>query len=369
MECRPCPAAEAEIPDSIKLPQPDDFHHHLRDGAALGDTVSACAGQFGRAICMPNLVPPVTTAAQAAEYKLRIMEALKSRGGPADFQPLMTLYLTDDTTPEMVKAAYAAGDVKAIKLYPAGATTNSACGVTDYDKITPALDAMAHYGMPLCVHGEVTDFHVDIFDRERVFVKTRLPELLQRCGTKLKVVLEHMTTKEAAEFVLSGKFPNVGATITPQHLLANRNDMLVGGIKPHLYCLPILKTEEDRQALLAACASGCERVFLGTDSAPHTRGAKESACGCAGVFTAHAAIELYAEAFEEANALDKLAAFAGKNGAKFYGLDPPSKEVTLKREEWTFPDYIPFGDSVVVPYRAGGTCKWKLEGNGCLAVE
>jgi dihydroorotase len=286
------------MPDRLQLLQPDDFHHHLRDGAALKDTVAACSRQFGRAICMPNLVPPVTTATQASAYKLRVMEALRAGGGPADFDPLMTLYLTDDTTPEEIKAAATGGDVKAVKLYPAGATTNSASGVTDYARLTGVLEAMAQYGLPLCVHGEVTDPAVDIFDRERVFVKTRLPELLER-ASRLKVVLEHMTTKEAVDFVLGGTHPNVGATITPQHLLANRNHMLVGGIKPHLYCLPILKTEEDRQALLRAATSGCRRVFLGTDSAPHPKGAKESACGCAGVFTAHAAIELYAEAFDE----------------------------------------------------------------------
>ena len=363
-----CTVANDTI-NSITMPQPDDFHHHLRDGSVLADTVAACAGQFGRALCMPNLTPPVTTTALATEYKLRIIEALKSRGGPADFKPLMTLYLTETTTPDEIKAAYASGDVTAVKLYPAGATTNSASGVKDYSKITPALDAMAQYGLPLCVHGEVTDSATDIFDRERVFVQTRLPELLQRCGTRLKVVLEHMTTKEAAEFVMSGVHPNVGATITPQHLLANRNHMLAGGIRPHFYCLPILKTEEDRQALLAAAASGCERVFLGTDSAPHTKGAKESACGCAGVFTAHAAIEMYAEAFEEAGALDKLPNFAAKFGAQFYGLDPPTREVTLTRRQWALPESMPFGNEVVVPFRAGGVAQWKLEGNGCVAVE
>ena len=354
-----------DAPTTLSLSRPDDFHHHLRDGAVLADTVAACARQFGRALCMPNLQPPVTTAAGASEYKLRILEALKARGGPADFKPMMTLYLTDNTSPEDIKAAAASGDVHAVKLYPAGATTNSACGVTDYSKITPALDAMAHYGLPLCVHGEVTDAAVDIFDRERVFVATRLPELLQRCGTRLKVVLEHMTTKEAVDFVLSGAHPNVGATITPQHLLANRNHMLAGGIRPHFYCLPILKTEEDRQALLRAAASGCERVFLGTDSAPHPIGAKESACGCAGVFSAHAAIEFYAEAFEEAGALDKLPNFASRFGAQFYGLEPPTESVTLVRDDFRrLPDSLPFGDEVVVPFRAGSACKWRLQDGG-----
>ena len=349
----------------ITIPRPDDFHHHFRDGKPLADTAAACAKQFGRAIAMPNLVPPATTTPMAVAYKQRIMEALHSRDVPAgSFDPLMTLYLTDSTSPEEIKQAAASGDVKAVKLYPAGATTNSASGVTDYAKITPALEAMAHYKLPLLVHGEVTDPKIDIFDRERVFVETRLPELLVRCGTSLKVVLEHMTTKEAVDFVMSGTHQNVGATITPQHLLANRNHMLAGGIRPHFYCLPILKTEEDRQALLGAVASGCERVFLGTDSAPHARPNKESACGCAGVFTAHAAIELYAEAFEEAGALDKLAAFAGRNGAAFYGLEPPQgPDVTLTKETWQLPEFMPFGDDVVVPYRGGGFCKWRSSCN------
>ena len=349
----------------ITLPKPDDFHHHLRDGDKLVDTVAACASQFRRAICMPNLVPPVTTAAQASAYKARIYDAMRARGGdPSTFDPLMTLYLTDDTTPEMIREAYHGGDVKAVKLYPAGATTNSASGVTDYGKLTGALQAMAQYGMPLCVHGEVTDPSIDIFDRERIFVQTRLPELLQRCGSGLKVVLEHMTTKEAVDFVLSGQYSNVGATITPQHLLANRNHMLAGGIRPHFYCLPILKTEEDRQALLRAVASGCPRVFLGTDSAPHVKGAKESGCGCAGVFTAHAALEFYAEAFEEAGALDKLEGFASRHGCAFYGLEPNTETVTLTREEWSVPGQLPFGDDIVVPFRAGGIMKWRSSAQG-----
>ena len=314
-----CTVANDTI-NSITMPQPDDFHHHLRDGSVLADTVAACAGQFGRALCMPNLTPPVTTTALATEYKLRIIEALKSRGGPADFKPLMTLYLTETTTPDEIKAAYASGDVTAVKLYPAGATTNSASGVKDYSKITPALDAMAQYGLPLCVHGEVTDPSVDVFDRESNFISERLPSLLA-ANPGLRVIVEHMTTKEAVDFVLKSG-PNVGGTITPQHLLVSRNAMLVGGaprfgasirrnsaarnrlttatarrlpgIKPHLYCLPILKREEDRQALLAGIRTGCDRLFLGTDSAPHAVGRKESACGCAGVFSAHCALELCA---------------------------------------------------------------------------
>jgi dihydroorotase len=358
MECAEVDPEEKNNAPSLTIARPDDFHHHLRDGDVLGDTAVAAARQFGRALVMPNLVPPVTTAEAATAYKARILDTLHARGCKTGFQPLMTLYLTDDTSPEEIKRAAAAGDVKAVKLYPAGATTNSASGVTDYSRLTGALQAMAHYGLPLCVHGEVTEPTVDIFDRERVFVQTRLPELLQR-ASQLKVVLEHMTTKEAADFVLSAG-PNVGATITPQHLLANRNHMLVGGIKPHLYCLPILKTEADRQALLKAATSGCDRIFLGTDSAPHAIGAKESACGCAGVFSSHAAIEFYATAFEEAGALDKLEGFASRHGAQFYGLEPSNEMVTLHRENWTLPARLPFGQSEVVPFQAGRTLNWRL---------
>ena len=290
-ECHPCGDLA-----TLTLRRPDDWHHHLRDGDVLKDTVGAAARQFHRAIIMPNLVPPVTTAALASEYKARVLEALAASGQPAgSFEPLMTIYLTDFTTPEEVKAAAAAGDVKAYKLYPAGATTNSASGVTDYARIAPALGAMEECGLILCVHGEVTDPEVDIFDRERVFVRDKLP-MLRAMAPNLKMVLEHLSTREAVEAVLAGG-PMLAGTITPQHLLATRNHLLAGGIKPHLYCLPILKTEDDRQALLAALRSGCERLFLGTDSAPHSIGRKESACGCAGVFSAHAAIEFYAEAF------------------------------------------------------------------------
>ncbi|KAL1526480.1 hypothetical protein AB1Y20_015190 [Prymnesium parvum] len=349
--------AEAQ---QLSLIAPDDFHHHLRDGAVLSDTANAAARQFSRALVMPNLVPPVTTAAAASEYKTRILSALSPEARAADrFRPLMTMYLTDETTPEEIKQCFVGGDVKAVKLYPAGATTNSASGVTDYEKITPALQAMQHYGLPLCIHGEVTDPAVDIFDRERVFIEKKLPDLLQR-ASQLRVVLEHMTTKEAAQFVLSAG-PNVAATITPQHLLVNRNAMLAGGIRPHLYCLPILKTEEDRVALVGAATSGHPRIFLGTDSAPHAIGKKEAACGCAGVFSAHSAIELYAEAFEQAGALDKLEAFSSVNGAAFYGLEVNQHKVTLALEPWKVPDSVPFGDSVVVPFGAGTTLRWKLQ--------
>ena len=360
---------DAEDVKELSLPLPDDMHHHLRDGEVLADTVAAAARQFGRAICMPNLVPPVTTAEMATAYKGRILEALRSRtpeGARVTFEPLMTLYLTDNTTPEDIKQCAAAGDVKAVKLYPAGATTNSASGVTDYSKLTGALQAMAHYGLPLCVHGEVTASEVDIFDRERVFVQQRLPEILQR-ASQLKVVVEHMTTKEAVDFVLSAG-PNVGATITPHHLLANRNHMLAGGIRPHLYCLPILKTEADRVALLAAATSGCERIFLGTDSAPHALGMKETGCGCAGVFNSASAIELYAQAFESVGQLDKLEGFASRFGAAFYGLPPSTETVTLRREQWTVPPSYPFGNTVVVPYGAGQPLAWKLHREGPTPV-
>ena len=328
---------------------------------ALATTVPAVARQFQRAIIMPNTVPPVTTTADAQAYKARILEALHASGAPAgSFEPMMTLYLTDATTPEEIERAAASGIVKAVKLYPAGATTNSASGVTDYDKITGALQAMARVGLPLCVHGEVVSQggeDVDVFERERVFVRERVPSLLQ-CAPGLRVILEHLTTKEAAEFVV-GAGPNVAGTITPQHLLNNRNAMLSGGIRPHLYCLPILKTEQDRRALVEAARS-CDRIFIGTDSAPHEIGKKESACGCAGCYSAHAALELYAEIFIKEGMLDRLEPFCSLNGPAFYGVAPNATRVTLKREEWTLPDSIPFGDSVVVPLRAGTTMQWKL---------
>ena len=314
-------ASDHGRPDTLTIRTPDDFHHHFRDEPVLADTVQACSAQFRRAIAMPNLVPPVTTVEAAAAYRERILGAAASRGVAAGaFEPLMTLYLTDSTTPEQIKAAHASGIVKAVKLYPAGATTNSASGVTDYAKVAAPLAAMGQYGLPLCVHGEVTDPSVDVFDRESNFISERLPSLLA-ANPGLRVIVEHMTTKEAIDFVLKSG-PNVGGTITPQHLLVSRNAMLVGGaprfgasirrnsaarnrlttatarrlpgIKPHLYCLPILKREEDRQALLAGIRTGCDRLFLGTDSAPHAVGRKESACGCAGVFSAHCALELCA---------------------------------------------------------------------------
>lgn len=344
--------------DSLTLLRPDDWHLHLRDGTAMQAVLPYSARQFARAIVMPNLKPPVTTAAQAGDYRKRILAALPEG---AAFEPLMTLYLTDNTTAEEIGLAHAAGFVKAVKLYPAGATTNSDAGVTDIAKPAAALEKMAGLGMPLLVHGEVTRDAVDIFDREAVFIDEVLAPLTQRLP-ELKIVFEHITTARAAAFV-SESGPNIGATITPQHLLANRNALFAGGLRPHNYCLPILKTEPDRAALVAAAASGNPKFFLGTDSAPHARHAKESACGCAGIFSAPHALELYAEVFDQAGALDQLEAFASINGARFYNLPLNTGTVTLQRKPWTVPESLPFGDETIVPWRAGSTLNWKLESN------
>jgi len=362
MFVQPCQSPLATLEPSgakLELTEPDDWHHHLRDGPALATTVPAAARQFKRAIIMPNLVPPVTTTEMAVAYRARILEALQASGASASsFDPLMTLYLTDDTPPEEVARAAESGVVKAFKLYPAGATTNSACGVTDLGRCKPTLQAMAEHGIPLCIHGEVTDPDIDIFDRERVFVATKLPQILES-APGLKVVLEHLTTKEAAQFVLDAG-PNVAGTITPHHLLVNRNALLAGGIRPHLYCLPILKTEQDRLALLDAVRSGCKRLFLGSDSAPHAKDKKECACGSAGVYCAHACLELYAEAFEKAGMLHMLDAFSGANGPAFYGLPPNSGRVVLEQTDWKVPSSIPFGEDVVVPFMAGSTARWRI---------
>lgn len=363
MFAQPCSSATLKPAGTkLELTAPDDWHHHLRDGKALATTVPAAARQFKRAIIMPNLVPPVTTTEAALAYRGRILDALHASGAPAgSFEPLMTLYLTDDTPPDEVRRAAESGVVKAFKLYPAGATTNSASGVTDVTKCKAALQAMEEHGLLLLVHGEVTDPAVDIFDRERVFIATKLPQLLEIAPT-LKIVLEHLTTKEAARAVLDAG-PNVAGTITPHHLLVNRNALLAGGIRPHYYCLPILKTEEDRLALLDAVRSGCERLFLGTDSAPHAKSNKECACGSAGIYSAHAALELYAEAFEKAGCLHQLEPFASQYGPAFYGLPPNTGEkVTLEQTEWTVPSAIPFGDDVVVPFQAGAKARWRLGG-------
>ena len=341
--------------NTLTLARPDDWHLHLRDGATMYAVLPDTARQFGRAIVMPNLRPPVTTTAMAQEYRQRILGAL-----PAGlrFEPLMTLYLTDNTSPDEIANAKASGFVHGVKLYPAGATTNSDSGVTDLAKCRLALAAMEKHGMPLLVHAEVTDADVDVFDREKVFIDRHMIPLT-RDFPGLRVVFEHITTGDAAQFVAEAP-STIGATITAHHLLMNRNALFTGGIRPHHYCLPVLKREEHRKALVAAAISDSPKFFLGTDSAPHARSAKEAACGCAGMYTAHAAIELYAEAFEAAGALDKLEAFASFNGADFYGLPRNTGQITLLRAPWQVPETMPFGDDVLVPLRAGQSIAWKL---------
>jgi dihydroorotase len=339
----------------LTLNQPDDWHLHLRDGPVLGAVVAPTARVFRRAIVMPNLKPPVTTTAAAAAYRARILAALPPG---SSFEPLMTLYLTDNTTPDEIAAAKASGFVHAVKYYPAGATTNSDSGVTSLDRVQRALAAMERHGMVLSVHGEVTDPDIDIFDREREFVDTMLARIV-RDFPGLRIVLEHITTREAAAFVREAAV-NIGATLTPQHLLWSRNALLVGGIRPHYYCLPILKRETHRVALVAAATSGNPRFFLGTDSAPHARHTKETACGCAGCYSAPAALELYAEAFEDVGALDRLEGFAHRFGADFYGLPRNTGSVTLVREPWPVPAHCPFGGDTVVPLRAGEAVRWRV---------
>lgn len=340
---------------TITITRPDDWHLHLRDGEALKAVVGDTANQFARAIIMPNLRPPVINAQMAEEYYARIMAALPA-GSP--FQPLMTLYLTDNTTADDIIQAKESGKVFAVKLYPAGATTNSDSGVTDLANCKAALQAMQEVGVPLLTHGEVTDADVDVFDREKVFIERHMKKLINNYPD-LKVVFEHITTKDAAEFVASAG-DNVAATITAHHLLMNRNDIFNGGIRPHHYCLPILKRETHRQALVTAATSGSAKFFLGTDSAPHAKGAKEQACGCAGMYTAFAAIELYAEAFEAANALDKLEGFSSFFGPDFYGLPRNSDTITLSKQTWQVPESFPYAGETLVPLRAGGEIQWKL---------
>ena len=339
----------------LTLLRPDDWHLHLRDGDGLKAVLPDTARQFARAIVMPNLRPPVTTAEAAFAYYQRIKQAL-----PAGlvFEPLMTLYLTDNTPAQEIAAARASGVVHAVKLYPAGATTNSDSGVTSLHKCAAALAEMEKQGMPLLIHGEVTDSDVDVFDREKVFIERHLQPLLKDFPG-LKVVFEHITTEDAAEFVAAGP-ANLGATITAHHLLMNRNAMFAGGIRPHHYCLPVLKRETHRRALVKAAISDSGKFFLGTDSAPHPKSAKEASCGCAGMYTAHAAIELYAEAFEEAGALDKLENFASVYGSDFYGLPRNTDKIILRKESWLVPETIPFADDELVPLRAGQTIAWKL---------
>lgn len=338
----------------LTITRPDDWHLHVRDGDVLNSVVPATAACFGRAIIMPNLVPPVTDAASATAYRERILAAANG----TSFEPLMVLYLTESTTPETIREAKAAG-VVAAKLYPAGATTNSASGVKDIRNIYPVLEAMAECGMLLLVHGEVTDADIDIFDREKVFLERVLAPTLEAFPA-LKVVLEHITTADSAEFVRRHTGDNLAATLTPQHLMYNRNHMLVGGIRPHLYCLPILKRNKHQEALREAVASGDPRFFLGTDSAPHARDKKEAACGCAGCYSAYGAIGLYAEIFEELGILDKLEAFASFNGADFYGLPRNTDTITLVREPWSMPEQLPLADGTIVPLKAGETVHWRM---------
>jgi dihydroorotase len=340
--------------DTLTITRPDDWHLHLRDGTALAAVLPATARQFARAIVMPNLKPPVTTAAQAVEYRARILAALPPN---VSFEPLMTLYLTDNTPPDEIARAKAAG-VVALKLYPAGATTNSDAGVTDIRKTYATLEAMQRHGLLLLVHGEVTDPAVDVFDREAVFIdRVMLP--LRRDFPALKVVFEHITTQDAADYVAAGD-AHTAATITAHHLLYNRNALFVGGLRPHWYCLSVLKRELHREALVKAATSGSAKFFLGTDSAPHAAALKEqSVCG-AGCYTAPAALELYAEAFDSAGALDRLEAFASFHGPDFYGLPRNRERITLRRERWTLPETLPFGDTVIKPLRGGETLGWRL---------
>ncbi|MEW6314103.1 MAG: dihydroorotase [Pseudomonadota bacterium] len=340
---------------SITLVRPDDWHLHLRDGELMRAVLPDTARRFARAIVMPNLKPPVVTTAQAIVYRERILAALPAG---VKFEPLMTIYLTDNTSRQEIVDAKASGRVHGVKLYPAGATTNSDSGVTEIRKCYPALEAMEEVGLPLLMHGEVTDPEVDVFDREKVFIERVLLPLMERYPA-LKIVLEHITTTDAARFVQDAP-ANVAATITAHHLLLNRNAMFAGGMRPHHYCLPVLKRETHRQALVAAATSGSPKFFLGTDSAPHAKNSKEAACGCAGIYTAHAAIELYAEAFEQANALDRLEAFASFYGADFYGLPRNTEQIMLVKEAWNVPAELPFGSEVLVPMRAGQTVAWRL---------
>jgi len=342
-------------PESITIVRPDDWHLHLRDGATLASVLPHSARQFGRAIVMPNLKPPVTTTAAAVAYRERIMAALPSG---MKFEPLMTLYLTDNTPADEIVRAQESGVVHAVKLYPAGATTNSDAGVTDLSKCYKTLEMMQEVGMPFLVHGEVTDQDIDLFDREAVFIE-RVMRPLRRDFPALNIVFEHITTKDAAQYVAEAEGP-IAATITAHHLLYNRNEIFKGGIRPHYYCLPVLKREEHRLALVTAATSGDERFFLGTDSAPHAKGAKEAACGCAGCYTALHAMELYTEAFERAGALEKLEAFASLNGPAFYGLPVNTETITLKREQWVLPEALPLADQTVVPLNAGETINWKM---------
>ncbi|AFJ03773.1 Dihydroorotase [Methylophaga frappieri] len=342
--------------NTLTITRPDDWHLHLRDDTALQRTVTDTARQFVRAIVMPNLRPPVTTTAMANDYRQRILAA---RPDNSDFEPLMTLYLTDNTPASEIEMAVDSEFVKAVKLYPAGATTNSDAGVTHLRHCANTLEMMQKLGMPLLIHGEVTDPEIDIFDREKRFIEDKLIQL-RRDFPELKIVFEHITTKDAADYVNEAN-AYLAATITPHHLLYNRNDLLVGGIRPHYFCLPILKRNIHQQALLKAATSGSNKFFLGTDSAPHPRHDKESSCGCAGIYSAHAALEFYAEAFESMNALDKLEAFASFHGPDFYGLPRNKGTITLHRKAWQVPESLDFADSQLIPLRAGEMLQWQSQ--------
>jgi dihydroorotase len=342
--------------EQLTITRPDDWHVHLRDGAALPDTCADMARYFGRAIVMPNLNPPVATVAEAGQYRERILAAMVDL--PRRFEPLMTLYLTDQTDAAEIEVAAASEFVYAVKLYPAGATTNSEAGVAELDGLFETLAAMEEVDLPLLVHGEVTDHAVDIFDREKVFIDRYLAPIAERFPN-LRIVLEHITTRDAVHFVREAG-PNIAATITAHHLLLNRNDMLVGAIRPHLYCLPVLKRNIHQVELMEAVSSGNPRFFLGTDSAPHSRGAKENACGCAGIYTAHAALELYAEVFERLGALDRLEAFASHYGPDFYRLPRNTDTITLRREPVAVPEEIPLGDTSLRPLRGGAEVAWRV---------
>jgi dihydroorotase len=341
--------------NTLTITRPDDWHLHLRDGEQMRDVLPDTVRRFGRAIIMPNLRPPVTTTGMAAAYRERILAALPPG---SHFQPLMTLYLTDNTPPAEIARARASGIVHGVKLYPAGATTNSDSGVTDIARCHTTLEEMEKQDLPLLVHGEVTDPEVDVFDREKVFIDRVLVPLTSRFPG-LRIVLEHVTTRDGVEFVKAAS-NRVAATLTAHHLLLNRNAMFAGGLRPHHYCLPVLKREVHRQALLGAAVSGDPKFFLGTDSAPHGRGAKESACGCAGIYTAHAAIELYAEAFAQAGALNRLEGFASFYGADFYGFPRNTETITLAKERQEVPEALPFGPDALVPFRAGAATAWRL---------
>ena len=346
--------------ESLTLTRPDDMHLHLREGVLMRDVLADTARQFARAIIMPNLKLPVVSIGQALEYRKRIIESLPEHiQEKNNFEPLMTLYLTEALSAEDIRQAKQSGYIHAVKYYPAGATTNSESGVTAIEKVYPVLEVMAEQNIPLLVHGEVTNPDVDIFDREMIFIERLLSPLMEKIP-ELRIVFEHITTKDAVDFVNEGP-DRLAATITPQHLLLNRNALFIGGIRPHHYCMPILKAEAHRCAVVDAATSGSPKFFLGTDSAPHAREAKESACGCAGIYSAHSAIELYAEIFEKAACVDKLEAFAGHYGADFYDLPRNEGTITLEKKPWQIPESLAFGESEIIPFRAGEHCQWQMK--------